>query len=361
MYSSENRMSIFPIVELIEKEVKKIIKNNPQILIKTINGGTAGSGASITTKDQEYIGSILAALESNDYELKLVRNQEDLLHQVIITYTLGFKVIITLFRTGEQLSKVTTDVYSLKPIDVGKTNPFGMSESDYLTYVRYKMQEKYLAYIINNSSSTELEKSDATEELIIVREKMYQIKSMYNIFTESMSLEELLLFCDNPTTMSEEDFISYMWDKWIYTTTDPDVTQELKDTAHAHAESLREKYHILSNTDMYPYTFYMNYIYTPTPMSYQDFVDLVNILYNMTVTVDPERMHWVYLRNVIFDKNYIDIPDYSLYQFEDCKDRLERWNAVKAKSQGTFSKLFTITQVLQYEGEVMVGLTSILN
>lgn len=356
-WGSPNEMIIFPIVELIRKEVKQLIAKGDITADSFIGGGSN----ILVQKDEstrkiEYNSSLLAILESNDYELVLEKSNPDRPNQltgVIIDFG-SVKEIINLIRENNKLSYVKINVILREPIETVLTNPFGMSGTDYASYIRNKRLWIYYNDIYTNEESTPEDISAAAIKMNFYHVLNEQLRSIYNVETD-LSYDVLLSYLNNPLGMNMYDFIEYMLNKWIWTTDHPLINEDIKEEAHEKNEALREEYGI--KEDVGTYDDYKEYLPNPLGMHEIDFTEYMK-LKKEYLSLDPNNVDDAARipineaeREALLNKYYI----YDNYNYEELEEYL------KADDDDLFKEktLLRIITTLNYDDDgKLIGVSS---
>ena len=283
MWGSNNEMLIFPILELIKKEVKGMIRRG-EITIDQMYESASGSGGNIlVSKDDNSNKIVLSAnllnkLESNDFELELEKKDPDnpkLLTGVVIKFSDELLQIMSLVRQGGKLINVKMSIIVREPKFEKIDNPLAMGGDDFAEYVRNKRLYGYFDSIYNDPTSTPEEKELATQKKDYLSVRNQEIRNVYGITMEAdLSLDELMSYMNNPLGMNAYDYVEYCRNAraWSF----PDATQEQRDDAHESSVSLREKYGILEDeAGAFPLSFLAEFLKNPLGMHAGDYNEYV--------------------------------------------------------------------------------------
>jgi hypothetical protein len=274
MWGSNNELMIFPIIELIHKELSKSLNtksgsstqglSTTEILYQEFNNNSINNSSTLLTQ-----------LESNDYELVLEKNDPlfpNRLTSVSIVFTADLTEKVQLNRgTNGKLSSVDVTVLMRVPNNASNAiNPLGMSEGDFLTYVRNKIGWTHYNNISQDPDSTQQEKDYAETRKVFYSAQNDQLRSLYMLAGDIYSLNELCSYLDNPLTMSRDDFITYVFNRWtIEKSTHTDITQDIKDGAAIQNQTIMTTYFL--DVDMYTYEELVSHLYSPFAIYYDDY------------------------------------------------------------------------------------------
>jgi hypothetical protein len=301
-YGSQNELIIFPIIDLIRTEIRKMIKTGDIASEDIQSRAMANNVFSNITSTNNYTktvnySNILSMLESNDYDLTMERKDTlfpKRLTGVLIKYSEFLASQITLNRDGSKLAGVTITVVAREPSNNMVSNPLGITADDYIKFVRNGIMWTYLNNtVVHSDSSTDLEKQDAAIRMSQLHVSNDEIRNRYGLKDAQIpKVEELLKYMPNPLAMDDIDYIDYCTAKWIWLNgvNFPGITQSIKDEAHSKAVTLRNKYGIVGETqDFYYLIKYTSYNKDITPIiNYPLHPDDLVALYNLKKKItDP--------------------------------------------------------------------------
>ena len=342
MYGATNEYLIFPIIELIQKELRKALESGAlDALVNQANNRGGSITNTSTTTNITYEGNILDILESNDYEIELQKNDPDnpnILTAAIITYGRTLKLVINLIRESGKLTTVKMTVVKTEPISEVQMNPYNMSGSDFITYVRNKRKWRHYANIAADLGNPQEVIDHAQQQMLAIDLENTQLRNIYGIPMESdLPYENLVKYLRNPLAMDDYDFISYMWNARAWLGEYPGIPQEIKDKAHEENVLLREKYFISQEEyEMYTYAELKEYLPYPPGFHSDDFVTYVankkeyaENLKQLETETDPVVRAILEDRNAailahnqsLYDKYYTN-PSYTLSGWDDSLENL---------------------------------------
>ena len=313
-WGSTNEYLIFPIIDLIRKEVKSLIARG----VITQESFMSKDGNILVQKDSttnkiEYNTSLMARLESNDFDLVLEKNDPDnpkRLTSVVIKYGEDLKQVISLLREENKLKYVKIAVILNEPIENAFANPLGMSGDDFVQYIINKRTWSYYKTIYDNEESTSEQKNEAELKMTYVATLNQQLRNNYGVDGDVIAYEELVKYIPNPLGMTTEDYIKYILNKWIWISTHSDITQNVTDQAAEENQQLRDKYYILE--DVGTYEEYAQYLPNPLGMYQNDFIEYMRLREEFLTIEDPEDVLINEAeRKALLDKYYREEDNYT--------------------------------------------------
>lgn len=171
MHGATNDYLVFAIVDIIRKEISRMIDTGS---VDFTGGGNSYTSVNQTNGSTYIIyKQALEALNSNDYTLELLKNDESNPNQltgVKITYNEKIYSLLTLIRLNGKLSQVKDSLIIVE--DHGEpNNPYGMSNDDFTAYVVNKG-------IIEDPGATQEAFDTAAAENLALRQK-YNVADLY--------------------------------------------------------------------------------------------------------------------------------------------------------------------------------------
>lgn len=280
-WGSNNELMIFPIIDIIRKEVKNMIRNGTITLdeiLETPQGNNLYVATDNSSKQVNITGNLLTRLESNDFELTLEKNdpsKPNMLTGVVITFGDDLKQVINLLRQDNKLAYVKTSVILLEKSTEKIQNPYSMSGGDFVEYVRNKKVWMYYKNISEDESKSQQERDNARTKMEYLNVRNQELRNLYGIpDSADMPYEDLVKYIPNPLGMEMYDFIEYVKNIRCYMS--PNATQEQKDKAHEDNVALRIKYVIPEeDSGAFPYEELVQYLPNPLGMHHDDFVAYV--------------------------------------------------------------------------------------
>ena len=128
-----NEYIAYAIAELARKEVKKYLTNQGTQIINQYfsedSGDYGGGSGTQVSKDWKIISNVLATLESNNFDLKLLKDDPSNLNRltgVLIVFEENVTQLIELNRAGGKLSEVIISVFIKEDTMYDIQNPFNM-------------------------------------------------------------------------------------------------------------------------------------------------------------------------------------------------------------------------------------------
>jgi hypothetical protein len=201
---------------------------------------------------------------------------------------------IRLLRTANKLTGVTMVVSSREPKSKVLNNPLGMTAIDYTNYVRNGiMWTYYNNNVVHSQTASDIEIQEALSKMNAYHIRNQELRNTYGLVEDQIPpVDVLLKYMANPLAMDEYDYIDYCIAKWVYANEAnfAGITQEVKDTAHLKAVSLREKYGIEGELqDFYYLIKYVSYNKDIVPhILYAIHTEDLVKLYNLKVKItDP--------------------------------------------------------------------------
>lgn len=328
-FGSTNEFMIFPIIEIVRKEIKNLILRGELSTEALENAGGGGNRNIVLHSDNSnkkivYDGNLLMRLESNDFDLTLEKNDTDkpnMLTGVVIKYGEDLWQIINLIRENNKLTNVKISIVVREPVSEGVPNPYGMGGSDFIEYVKNKKVWQYYKLILDDESSTPEDKDYAQTRIYWLANRNQELRNMYGIPLErDMSYEELMEFMLNPLGMEVFDFIKYCLNGRIWFS--ETATQEEKDDAHQANVNLRAKYFISEeDAGAFKYDELKDYLPNPLGMHSNDFITYVENRQEIagldpTDPIQQAQIDQIQSENDALLAKYYITDDYSLGQLE---------------------------------------------
>jgi hypothetical protein len=297
MLGSTSEMLIFPILEIVNKEVQKAL-NGTQLakLIESVNNSTGSGYISDPGEGNNnivYDKNVLNALESNDYEVTFEHKDPSnpkLLTAVVLMFGQFLKEKVNLIRTGSKLTSVKIVVMKIEPISEITPNPYGMSGLDFAEYVRNKRKWEYYMHIQADTSNSQEVRDNAKQQMNYAEIRNEELRNVYMIDPLSdLPYDELLKYLQNPLAMDKTDFVLYMRNLRIALKEHPDVTTAMVTKASDDNKKLRARYFIEEDDNTYTYKELKKFLPNPPGFTDEDFVTYVtnkeNYIKLNTVTV----------------------------------------------------------------------------
>jgi len=245
-WGSQNEFLIFPIIELIDKEIKRLMLQG-ELSISNLERYSSLQNPNIvfsqvTNQTNIQVRQALSLLESNDYKLSLKKDEEGKLQNVEIRYTDDIRALIELVRQSGKLSLVRVNLLSKEEMKDEVSNPFGMMKIDFFEYVRNKYLWERYNEIYTDDSQPQEKRDKAKQRMDELHARNGELRNKYGVKEENdLSYEELKGLVPNIMCMDEYDFIEYCRNmRWWFATD----SQEEKDEAHQRNVELRQKYNI---------------------------------------------------------------------------------------------------------------------
>ena len=301
-----NEYIAYAIAELARKEVKKYLTNQGTQIINQYfseDSGDYGDGSGTqVSKDWKIISNVLATLESNNFDLKLLKDDPsnpNRLTGVLIVFEENVTQLIELNRAGGKLSEVIISVFIKEDTMYDIQNPFNMPANVFLKYMFNKYSIEYYTEIITNQDSTEEEKMEAMQKREVADIENQNLRSLYGVLTDGYTYDMLVQFLPNPLGMVEKDFITYVLNKKIYKlySEGHDIPNEVLAEATEQNALLCVNY--LIQEDIFSYDKIKEYLPNPLGMSTEDFIAYYTLKENNLTEEDTES------EQVFRDKYYI--------------------------------------------------------
>lgn len=318
-----NEYIAYAIAELARKETKKYLTNQgTQIINQYFNEGSDGSEGGTGTqvsKDWKIISNVLATLESNNFDLKLLKDDPsnpNRLTGVLIEFEENVTQLVELNRAGGKLSEVVISVFIKEDTMYDIQNPFNMPANVFLKYMFNKYSIKYHTEIITNQDSTEEEKMEAMQKREVADIENQNLRSLYGVLTDGYTYDMLVQFLPNPLGMVEEDFIAYVLSKKIYKLYSEgyDIPNEVLAEATEQNALLRVNY--LIQEDIFSYDMIKEYLPNPLGMNTEDFLAYYTLKESNLTGEDLEST--AEAEQVFRDKYYIlDEEDLTVEQMQE--------------------------------------------
>lgn len=277
-WGSNNEMMIFPIIDIVRREIKSMLRNGA-ITLEDIIESPQGNTTYITGDNSTEVtinGNLLTKLESNDFELTLEKNDPNrpsLLTGVIISYGEELKQVISLLRQNNKLAFVKTAIVLREKVVEKIANPYGMSGGDFIEYVRNKKVWLANKEVYEDTSKTESERNSAYLKMTYLETRNQELRNLYGI-TVDVYYTDLLKYMPNPLGMAVYDFIEYLKNARCWNSTS--ATEDQKNEAHDANVALRTKYSILEEDSwVFSYDELKTYLLNPLGMHEDDFTDYV--------------------------------------------------------------------------------------
>ena len=289
MFGATNEYMIFPILDIVNKEIKKALASDSvNRLIQQVNSGGQDyvpDPGSSESGDIIYDRNLLNALESNDYEVTFEKNDPSntkLLTAIIIKYGETLMQKINLIRANNKLSAVRINIIRRQSIAESTANPYNMSAKDFVEYVRNKRKWSHYMAIAADEENTPEQIEEAQRRMDFIEVRNTQLRNLYMVDPlDDLPYDELIKFLSNPLAMDKIDFLLYMKNKRIAVREHPDITDAMVTQAGLDNSKIRERYVI--DEDVYTYEELKPFL--PNPVGLQD-ADFLRYLENKAEWVE---------------------------------------------------------------------------
>jgi len=329
MWGSQNELLIFPLIELIKKEVQSMVRKGEIVIdnIHSLNQGGGGSNLYVSRDSEGKLvihANLLQRLESNDFELELMKDHPDfpnMLTSVVVKFGEELHQIISLVRQGGKLRSVNISVVIREQIATNLVNPMGMSNNDFTTYtLNKKLWGHYNEIAANPDSSTE-DKENANLKKTYYTTQNQQLRNVYGILDEAdKSYDELKDYLPNPLGMQVVDFVTYCKNTRKYN--HPESTEADKLEAHESNKELRLKYNIPEDDyGAFTYSDLEPYLPNPLGMLSVDFISFIENMREIETLDDSDpaqanrKQSLISVNEGLLEENYTSNP-HSLAQLE---------------------------------------------
>lgn len=290
-----NEYIAYAIAELARNEVRKYLTNQGsqiinQYIVESSGGYGQDSGTQVS-KDWRIISSVLATLESNNFDLRLLKDDPthpNRLTGVIISFEENVTQLIELNRAGGKLSEIIISVFIKEDTMYDIQNPFNMPANVFSKYMFNKYSIEYYTEVITNPDSTGEEISEAMQKREEADIENQNLRSLYGVLTDAYTYDMLVQFLPNPLGMPESDFITYVLNKKIFKLYSEglDIPEQVRTSAMEQNAELRNNY--LIKNDIFSYDMIKEYLPNPLGMSTEDFIAYYRIKENNLTVEDPE-------------------------------------------------------------------------
>lgn len=324
-WGSTNEYLIFPLLELIHKEVKRIFESG-EITLSLLEALEASRGSTnvvinqITNQTNYQLKTALSLLESNDFDLKLIKDENNKLKAVEIKYSEDIRALIELIRESGKLSLVNVNLFSKEQMQDEVSNPYGMVLIDFFEYVRNKYLWERYNEVYNNEDSSIEDKEFAQQRMEALHQRNQELRDKYGIPIErDMSYEDLKGLVPNVMCIDMYDFIEYCKNiRWWYATD----SQEEKDQAHQKNVEIRAKYNIAEeDAKMFKYDDIKDDLPNPLgmhPEDYKLYVENREKIEKAAITGE-DVSELVAINNQLLQEYYIE----DTYSLDELKTYLE--------------------------------------
>lgn len=334
-WGSNNELMIFPIIEIVRKEIKNMINNGQITLDQIYDSADAVGGSKIyssldkSTTNIVYNTELLAKLESNDFELVLEKNDTEkpnMLTGVIISFGTTLKEVISLIRQNGKLTNVKIAIVLREATNEKLSNPLGMSMRDYCEYVRNKKAWRYYTDLLESGTASQEDINKANIRIPFLEARNSELRSVYGLEdSRDMTIDDYMKYMPNALGMDTYDFVEYMRNArcWDF----PEATQDEKNTAHEANIALRAKY-VIPEDDYASYGTYEQLatkLPNPMGMHFNDFITYLDNIQEKVVLDpnDPEdvsRMLAIELENNDLVRRYYTEHNYDINLLESYRD-----------------------------------------
>lgn len=287
-WGSNNEYFIFPIIDLVQKEVKSMISRGIITQDSFISPGDTLIHKDERNNTIEYNTNLLSRLESNDYTLTLEKNDPDnpnKLTGVVIDFGGDLREVISLIRENNKLMNVKIALIIKEPMTSVIPNPLGMSGTDYVEYLLNKRYWTYYRDIYDDENSTPEAKNNALIKMTFYNTRNDELRRRYSV-EDNLPYEELIKYVPNPLGMTVYDYVRYVHNKWIYISPHPAKTQEDVERAILENQQLRDTYFIAE--DIGEYAEFAQYLPNPLCMQPDVFERYMRLRAEFLTLTDPE-------------------------------------------------------------------------
>lgn len=170
MLGTQNESLIFPILQLIQKEMQRAVETRSI----DFTGNQYINVDNSINKNVTY-SDVKSALDSNDYELTFIKD-DGVLQAVKLVYTQKLYELISLIRDNGKLVAVKDSLVAIVD-EVTEKNPLGMNDLDFIEYC-------------NNKQLAE-DPTTPAETVAELKERNQDLRDLYGILTDDYSYEDL--------------------------------------------------------------------------------------------------------------------------------------------------------------------------
>jgi len=331
-FGSFNEYMIFPIVEIVRKELRNQILRGELSIDKLERVNEQHKNIILqnnnTNKNIVYEGNLMSRLESNDFDLTLERNDPvnpNILTGVIIKYGEDLWQAINLIRENKKLTNVKISVIIREPISESVPNPLGMGGSHFIEYTRNKRIILHYKTVIEDEASTPEDINKAHNRLLFLENRNQEIRNLYGItIDKDLNYIDLIEYIANPLGMESTDYTKYCWNIRIWWS--DTATLEEKTEASKANTSLRELYGISDDdVGVFVYDELKNYLANPLGMLSEDYNRYVTNKRILSILDPLNPEHEDKIDSLIAENDNLLVKYYTedIYTLEELESYLE--------------------------------------